>query len=309
MAITSPYQTFQDLTEAVIHDCKENTASSAVVDLVKRYINEGYEIVNARKKREFLDRTFPVSLEAKQILTVSTTNGASSIVNIGTAVLPVTTIERGITITGTNEIYQVDSISSNTIYITTSFKGATSTSTGAVLFQRSVLLDENIKEVNQVYHNYYSVPLRNVGPERWNIDALDCPFTYSYAEEFALFGRSISDNDVRRMLIYPYPDTAYTLYVDATVQWAELTMATDEPLIPIKFRQILYFYGMAKLWAFHRMFDKADSAMQMFLAWQATLDGLNEESQDYPQLIVDYPRPFRRRSYKTFDSRYREDPD
>jgi hypothetical protein len=309
VANTSPYQTFQNLYEAVIKDAKDNTAISAVVDLVKRYLNEGYEIVNVRAKREYLDKTFAVSLEEKSDLTVSVTEGSSIIVNVGTAVLPTTTLERGITIQGLAEIYQVDSISSNNIYISTTFKGETSTSSGAVLFQRSILLDESIKEVKQVYHNYYDGPLRNLGPQRWNVSALASPQLFTYASEFAIFGRDATNTDERRMLIYPYPDKAYTLYIDAQIHYTQLVNPSDEPLIPIECRQVLYFYALAKYWQYQRNDTKTAENMSMFKTWLDLLNGLNETSQDYSQLIVDYERPRRRWSYRAFDPRMRDTPD
>ena len=61
---TSIYQTYQNIYEAVIKDAKESTAVTAVVDLVKRWINEGYEAVNQRQRRPYLDKTFNITMNA-----------------------------------------------------------------------------------------------------------------------------------------------------------------------------------------------------------------------------------------------------
>lgn len=305
---TSVYETFQDIYEAVIRDAKENTTTTAVVDLVKRYINEGYETVNFRKKRDYLNERYKLSLQGKVASTFNVTEGSSSVTHTGTATLLATTYELGFKVTGFAENYEVSSITSNTVLLDTTYKGDSNTAAAGTLYQRSIILDDDISEVYQVWHDYYHAPLENIGPQKMRELMLERPDTYDKATHFAIFGQDSSTN-ARRLVIWPYPDENYTLYLDANVFVSELSAEDDEPLIPVQYRQILYWYALAKLFGtYHRNTEREAVAMSNFNVWLAKLDGMDPVSQDYSRMVISYRRPRRYTRGRYFDPRYREEP-
>lgn len=302
---TSVYNTFQDLYEAVITDCKEASSVTAVVDNVKRWINEGYEKIIFRKHRSFLDQRFVIDLKGKVEDTFIVTNGSSIAVHTGTATLLSGTLELGFKVQGFEEQLEVASISGTAVTLTTTYKGDTNTAATGVLYQRSVILDSSIAEIYQVSHNYFQNPLSNLGPQKIREQALYYPEQYGKGESWAIYGQS---NEARRLIVWPPADDDYTLYVDANVYFTPLELAADEPLIPPQFRQILYWYGKMKLFNFHRNTEQETDALANFKEWLAELDGINEVSEDYAKLTISYRRPKRIARARPFDSRYREIP-
>lgn len=306
---TSVYETFGDIYESVINDAKESTTTIAVVTLVKRWINEGYEIVNFRKRREYLDKKFTVTMHGKVESDFTVTEGASSVVHTGSATLLAGTLELGLKVAGFSEIYEVSSISSNTIYLGQTFKGDSSTQATAVLFERSVLVDASVSEIYDVYHDYYAGPLRNIGPQRMRQQILYSPDQYAKATDWAFQGQSDS-TEARRLIVWPYPDEDYTLYYDANIYADELVNASDEPRLPAQHRQALYWYALAKLFGtYHRNAQRELVCMETFKGWLAKMDGKDEVSADYPRMVIDYRRPRRWLRGRAFDSRLREPPE
>lgn len=301
---TSVYNTFQDIYEAVILDAKESTATTSVVDLVQRWINEGYEAVNFRKKRDYLDKRFVISLKGKVTDTFSVTEGSSQVVHTGTSTLLTSTLELGLKFSGLEENYEVESIVGTLVTLTTTFKGETNSDASGTLYQRSVILDESISEVYQVWHDYFRDPCQNYGPQRIREQIQYYPETYNKAVVFGIYGQSAES---KRLLFWPFPDEDYTLYLDTNVYFTPLSLAADEPLIWPQYRQILYWYAIAKLWGYHRNVDREAEAMANFNVWLKKLDGDENVSADYPRFLVDYRRPSRYVRGRAFDPRYRED--
>ncbi len=304
---TSVYSTFADLYTAVITDAKENTASTSVVEDVKRWIQEGYEQVNFRKKRSYLDKRFVLSMSGKVESTYTMTEGSSIAVHTGTATLLSSSLDTGFKISGFAENYEVESVTGTVVVLTTTYKGIDASAATGVQYQRSIVLDDTISEVYQVWHDHYREELTALGPQKMRESQLFNPEQYDYAVSWAVFGQ---DNTVeaKRLVLWPYPNVDYTVYLDTNVFFDELVLATDEPVIPVQYRQILYWYALHKLWAFHRNTEREQLALQNFNIWLAKLDGINEVSQDLPRMFVDYRRPRRGPVGNAFDRRYREDP-
>lgn len=308
MAATSVYATFQNIYEAVIRDAKESTTVSNVVDLVKRYIQEGYEVVNFRKKRTWLDKRFTITLKGKVDDTFSVTEGSSVVVHTGTETLLASSYELGFKIQGFEENYEISSITGTIVVLTAPYQGDTSTSSTGTIYQRSVILDPIVSEVYQVWHDYYRDVLNNIGPQRMRKTMLEFPEQYDKGSDWAIFGQ---DNSVeaRRLVIWPFPDEDYTLYLDTNVFVPALSLTTDEPLIPVQYRQCLYWYALAQLFGkYHRNTEREVAALANFNVWLQKMDGLDEVSQDLPRMIIDYRRPARFVRARAFDRRLREDP-
>jgi hypothetical protein len=306
---TSVYETFSDIYESVINDAKENTGTVNVVSLVKRWINEGYEVVNFRKRREYLDRKFVLTLHGKVEDTFVVTEGSSIVTHTGTETLLSDSLELGFKVQGFEENYQIDSISSNSVSLTTTYKGDTASAATAVLYERAVIVDASVSEIYDVYHDYFRTPLSNLGPQRLRKDVLYYPERYDKADRWAFEGQE-DNTEARRLLIWPYPDEDYTLYYDANVFADELVNASDEPRIPPQYRQILYWYALGKLFGtYHRNATREAVCMNNFSAWLTRMDGKEEVSQDYARMLVDYRRPTRLIRGRVFDSRLREDPE
>jgi hypothetical protein len=303
MPPSSPYQTLGDIRLAIIKDTKETT-SSTFVSLVDRWINEGYEQVAFRKKRDWLDEQFTVQVKAKTEATATVTNNSSTVTFATGTTFP-TGVELQFQATGFAEVYDVSSATLNVVTLAKPYLGDSSTAATGTVFQPHIILDADIRHVYQVYHQHNDQPLVDVGPQQMRQLQETSGVQYGKAKYFTIFGQSSGQ---RRLVIYPYPDEAYTIYIDANVYVPELTSSTDEPLMPIQYRQALYWYGLHKAWMYERNYAQAESALANFNSMLTRMDGEMRAEIEFPQISVSYPRSKSFRRFKPrFDPRLRDD--
>lgn len=304
MAANSPYKTLSDIRLAIIKDAKEST-STTFVSLVDRWINEGHEQVTLRKKRDWLDKQFVVQMNGDTQATCTVTNGSPTV-----TFTPGTTFPSGVELQFNSptysEVYNVLSTASNVVTLEKPFLGSTNTAASGIVFQPSVILDGDIRAVYQMYTQHRGQPLTDVGPQQMRAIQEAGKVTLDYPQYFTLFGQD-ADGD-RRALVYPYPSEDYTLYIDANTYVPVLSAATDEPVIPMQYRQILYHYGLYKLFLYHRNDQKAADAYSAFSGMLARIDGEMRAELDFPQIVPVFPRRTRRGFVgKFFDPNMRDE--
>lgn len=301
---TSPYKTLGNIRIAVVNDAKE-ASTAALVLQINRWINEGYEQVILAKKREWLDTQFAMQLPSSTQAICTVTNAGSTVTFESGTSFPANSFERIFYNTGFSEVYTVASTIGLVASLNQTYLGDTNTSVNGVVAVQSVLLDPSIREVYKVYHQWSNQPLIFVGPQQFReiIEAYGPDL--DYARYCTIFGQD-NVSESKRLLIYPYPDTAYTLYYDANIYVTPLSLDTDEPVLPMQHRQILYHFAMYKLFSYHRNDAKASEYSNNFNTMLMRLDGESKPQQDFPQLQVKYPRGKRTSFFPTFDKRLRD---
>ncbi len=300
----SPYKTLGNIRVAVVNDVKESS-TAALVTQVNRWINEGYEQVILAKKREWLDTQFVTQLQSSTQAVCTVTNGSPTVTFASGTTFPSSSTERIFYNTGFNEIYNVSSNSGLNLTLANSYLGETNTAAAGIVAIKSILLDPSIREVYKVYHQWAADPLTFVGPQQFREIVEAGNQNLDYAQYCTIFGQD-NTSEAKRLLLYPYPDQAYTLYYDANVYVTPLSADGDEPIMPMQHRQILYHFAMYKLYSYHRNDPKAAEYLNNFNTMLARLDGESKPQQDFPQLQVRYPRGRRLGFFPTFDTRYRE---
>lgn len=302
----SPYKTLGNLRSAIINDAKE-ASSTALITQVNRWVNEGYEQVILRKKRDWLDTTFAIQFPSAVQGIVQVTNGSNQFTFTATLPTVDTTLGYIAYTTGFNELYYKSTVSGADLVIQNNYLGPTSTAAAGVYTVYSILLDPSVREVYSVYHQWSNQPLEFVGPEQFREIIESGRQQLDYAQYCTIFGQN-NDQERKRLMIYPYVNTAYTLNYDANVYVTPLSADSDEPVLPMQYRQILYHFGMYKLFSYHRNDAKAGEYLTNFNTMLAKIDGEAKAQLDFPQLHVRYPRGRRTTFFPTFDSRLREDP-
>lgn len=303
----SPYQTLGQIRAAVINDAKE-ASSTALITQVNRWVNEGYEQVILRKKREWLDTKFTYQFAAAAQADATVNSGSQAVTFVTGTIFPPTngTFEQVLYTQGYNEVYDVlDYPGGYVVNTIKPYLGPSNTATSTVVAQASILLDSSVRHVYQAYHNWSPQPLTYVGPQQFRQITEQYGPQTGYAQYFTIFGQNNSQA-ARRMLFYPYPQTAYTLNLDVNVYITPLSADADEPVMPMQHRQILYHFGIYKLWSYHRNDVKAGEALTNFNTMLAKIDGEARPEIDFPQLQVSYPRGRRRTFFPTFDNRLRD---
>lgn len=289
MASNSVYKTLGSIRTAVLADFKEATGS-ALVALVDRWINEGQENVILRRKRDYLNKTFHVALEAQVDTTCAVTNGSATVGSVtATSALPITSAqEHKFAIQGFQEVYDVSSFTSASITLASPFQGTTSTSATGIFFQSSVLIDADIRSIWQAYHEYNNYVVEPQGIDELRALIQTNPSLCDYAQYWALNGLDLdSGADQHRLILWPYPKNAYTLHLDTNLYIPVLEDDDDEPLIPLQHRQILYWYGLQKLAVYHNDQSRANLGMMEFNTWLAKIDGEFLPDQGYPRISQD----------------------
>jgi hypothetical protein len=302
----SPYKTLGSLRSAVIRDSKE-ASSTNLITQVNRWLNEGYEQVILRKKREWLDKKFAIQFTSSTQAVAQVTKGSASVTfATGTTFPTLTSFEAVFYNTGYNEVYDVVSNSSTVVTIAKAYTGTSNTSAQGVFAQASALIDSSIRHVYQAYHNWSPSPMTYVGPQQFKEITERYGPNLDYGLYWTIFGQDDSTGS-QRLMVYPYPAQPYTVYLDANVFVTPLSADTDEPIMPMQHRQILYHYALYKLFSFHRNDAKAGEYLTNFNTMLVKIDGESRPAQDYPQIQVRYNRgASRRRFFPSFDTRYRE---
>jgi hypothetical protein len=302
MSVSSSYKTLSNIRTAIIRDAKETTASN-MVTLVDRWINEGNEQVTFRKKRDWLDQQFTVQVNAAVQATCSVTNGSSTVTFTGGTTFPAG-VELQFWNRGFEEIYNVASSTLNVVTLDKPYLGTTSTAASGVVYQSSILLDSSIRMLYQAYHQFDARPVQDLGPQQMRALQEGHGVDLDYAKFMTIFGQSSGQ---RRLIIYPYPSAAYTLYLDANTFVDVLSADADEPLIPIQYRQVLYWFGMYKLWLYHRNSEQAANAYAEFERMLAKMDAEMRAEIEFPQISPSYVRSkWLRRFTPPFDPRLRD---
>lgn len=301
---STPYQTLGQIRVAVVNDAKEQTSANLVTQ-INRWINEGYEQVVLRKKREWLDTQFVVQLNsAVQGVASVTQNSQLMTFEAGT------TFPSGVELiaynNGFNEVYNVQSATLNVVTLSNDYLGSDNTAANCVVVQPQLILNSNIRHIYQVYHQWSSQPLTEIGPQQMRELQESGGPQLDYAQYCTIFGQD--STGARRLVIYPYPNSAYTLYIDANTYITPLTADGDEPIMPMQHRQILYHFAMYKLFSFHRNDPKAAEHLGNFNTMLTKIDGESRAEIEFPQLQVRYRRARRRNFFPGFDTRLREDP-
>jgi len=305
---SSPYQNLGNLRVAIVNDAKEAT-SAALVAQVNRWINEGYEQVILRKKREWLDNTLSYQVSSAVQAVCQVVKNSTSITFPSSVTLPVLTGNAGYIFynTGYNEVYQINGINGQTINISTAYTGSSNTAASGVIAQNFIKLETSFRHVYKSFHNFANEPMIEVGPQKM----VDIKERYGpqldYAAYCTIFGQQSSDGKLN-YFFYPYPFQTYNITLNYNQYVTPLSADSDEPRIPMQHRQILYHYGMYKLFSYHRNEAKAAEALTNFNTMLAKIDGETKPEADFPKIMVSYKRGSKRTFFPSFDNRYREDP-
>lgn len=292
----SPYRYFSNLYTSILQDFKEQTTTS-MVTLAKRWINEAQEQVIVRKKRDYLNKTYHYKINGQVDSTFTVTNGSTTVTKTGTATLPITatTSYFSFKAQGFDEVYEVSSFTSSTLTLASAYTGDTSTAASGVFFQTGLQIDTDIRSVHKVYHERDGqVLVMSKGVEDFKDLAQRDPAFTGFASYWTLFGYAnqtvTTVDDRRKMLLYPYAEEDYTLHVDANIFIPRLSSDTDEPVIPLQYRQILYWYGIMKLGQYHQDADMIKFGTSNYNSWLDRLDGEFMPARDLPRIFYDNTR-------------------
>lgn len=97
-----------------------------------------------------------------------------------------------------------------------------------------------------------------------------------------------ADERYRQILIHPSMlPTKSTLRVEGIIHAKPLVDASDQPLIPLEDRSVLFYGACAKAWARERNTEESARNYQLFNNKLAMMKAKMEDSVEYPRLTID----------------------
>lgn len=262
MSSTSQLTTFEDLYNDLAQRVRVNVSDATTLAQLKRYVNIGLHDMHVGFNYKFpwCERQATLIVQAPYTTgTVSISVGSTSLTGSSTAwntanSYSVNNMRAGgkVTIAGTSDIYRVSSVTNDTsATLATRYVASSNASAASYTYfeDEYTLASDFLRPVDvQVFSQAYNIPIIS-RPEfrrrypRPNISGK--PIAACILDE----GFSSSTTPVRRVMFYPYPDTAMILpyaYITNAVgvdasgnNLTNLASTTDEPIVPLHYRHLI----------------------------------------------------------------------
>lgn len=153
------------------------------------------------------------------------------------------------------------------------------------LWKDNTTLDSNTKEVIQVTHEHMREPMEYVTVTDFKMFRSRNPDLEGYPEIFTI-GDFDSSGDRK---IYWYPaidDFRYTLHVEGRQEATALSSDTDEPLMPVEDRIVIFYGACSRAWARERNETESAKNWNLFLGKLNQMMGRSEGAPKTTQMEV-----------------------
>lgn len=291
--------TYDDILSSVREKLGVQSSDTLATNKIKRMINEVYlDEVVPFKRWIWLEKTIQIIHKPAYITgTVSVTNGSASI-TLSTAPTGLGSfVGYNFSIDSSDQIYIIATHTANATAatITTAFQETTNATANFKLWRDRVDLPVNARETTEIWHSQRRKPLEALGPQGFREISAECPKLEGfpcYYDTYTFFDPSTSGDDqteldrYRQTRIYPSINTQpVILNIDYIEEVIPLEDSTDEPLIPIGDRLVLFYGALALAYsAISRDEDMHDRYWGKFQQKLARMSGNRDEGQDVPKL-------------------------
>lgn len=291
--------TFSDIYSAVMETLGIQSSDVVAKNKIKRLINEFYinEVVPFKDYWMWLQRSTQIVHEAAyETGTVSVTN-LSTTITLSTAPTGENFTGYKFSLQGSTQVYQISAhtTSATTATLTTAFQEDTASGETFQIWRDRIDLPTSAKETVEIWHNQLPTPLQGVGSQTFRELEASSPKLEGYPayyNTYDYFDPSTSGDDetesdrYRQTRLYPsIIDENVILNVDYIQEATALDDDTDEPLMPITDRIVLYYGGCAAAYSvLNRNEDMHDRYMQKAMAKLSRMSGKREEGMDTPKL-------------------------
>jgi hypothetical protein len=264
MAATDAPSTLSELATDFLENIKDVTSSTAITNLVYRFLNRANQDIHQERWWWAERRSVILTKPPYTTGTVSVTKGATAVTGASTAWTTADSFGNAqaaagekITLGSTTDVYVIDSVSGATaLTLASRFTGETLSAASHVVFQDEYALASDFDDVvdTRTFSEDHDIDLIGAQEFYRRFARNSVGGTPEVATLIEL-GPSGSASLRRRVLLGPRPDRAYTipyryyttnLAVSSTgVGAVNITATTDQPIIPIRFRQALVYRAMA----------------------------------------------------------------
>jgi len=285
---TSQLTTFSDLYTDLQNRVRVTTGISATETQAKRFINIALHDMHIGNQYKFpwcerhgtLITRAPYSTGTASIAVGSTTlTGASTAWNTADS-YSVTNMRAGgkVTVAGTTDIYRVSSVASDTSATLGTKYVASSDASGSdyrYFEDEYALASDFLRPVDlQLFSSAFHIPIVSRTEFRARYPRPNVPGRPRVA---CLFdeGFSGSTTPIRKVVFFPYPDTAYIIpyaYITTAVgvdssgaNLTSLSSDTDEPIVPLVYRHAIVLHALAHWYRDKKDDGRSDQAMAEYV--------------------------------------------
>jgi hypothetical protein len=292
-------QTFGDIIDGIMEAVGVQSDDTRARNKIKRFINMAYvDEVLPFKRWQWLEKTVQVVHKAYYSTDTASVAPESTTVTLSTT----PSVSLGsfknykFSVDGSNKVYTISAHTAGgtTITLSSAFQEAADTEAEFKIWRDRIDLPTTAKETVEIWHSEQNKPLEAIGSQRYRaLEARDPKLegfpayynTTDFYDPSSGDGESESDR-YRQTRIYPAINTTpITLNIDYIEEITELDDDTDEPVIPVGDRIVLYYLAGAMAWSIinrnEEMHDKFYAKGQAKLARMA---GERDDGMDTPTL-------------------------
>ncbi len=297
MATEYALETFNDIKAAIMEAMGIQVSDVTAGNKIKRMINLYYlnEVVPFKRWTWLQKNIQVVHYEYYNVDTVEVTPDSTTI-TFATA----PNISEGsfagwrFAIDGSNKVYTIatHTAASTTAVLTSAYQEDLDATAEFKVWRDRIDLPVNAKETIQITHAEQGAPLRALGPKDFRKLESGSPkgegFPYAYNTDtfYNPSGELSDDERYRQVRLYPsITPTPVTLSIDYIEEATSLVEDTDEPIIPVEDRIVLYYGAGAQAWSvLQRNEDMADRWLAKANAKLARMAGDRDDGFDAPKL-------------------------
>lgn len=305
---SQPFYNAQTLIDNILYATGHSSPSTEATKraVILSQINNRYAWVSSKSHWSWLYSTVDFNFEEMYDTgTISMTRGSNTVTGVGTTFSAALLPGWKLLPNGVNHAYNITGITNaTTLTIESEFSGSEN------------LSDVTFKIVKPIYElpadveNVQSIVIDGVGEmvpvgtqEMRRIQQNDPQYTDD-PRYYTLTARRAADG-IRTIEIYPYPEDIAQVHIDYGVNVMSLTDSeTSYPLIPDRYRHILYYGGLSEFFLYLGDPNKSALAESYF---QRTLSNMENDTQLTDSRLIFQPPNYRnrgtRRRHKVFMNR------
>jgi hypothetical protein len=292
-------QTFKDIVDAISEDIGVQSTDTVARNKIKRFVNMVYiDEVVAFKRWDWLKKTTQIiHNEYYNVGTISVTPDSTTI-TFSTAPNVSEGSFKGyrFSLDGQNQVYTISAhtAGSTSATLTSAYKEDLNATANYKVWRDRVDLPTDAKETVEIWHAQQRAPLNAVGSQGFRKYEAASPKAEGYPQTYHtsdFYDPSAGDDETesdryRQTLIWPsITTTPVTLNIDYTQEVTELDDDTDEPLMPISDRIVLYYGGAAMAWStIARNVEESQLRESKYQQKLARMAGEREDGMDTPSL-------------------------
>lgn len=259
-------KTFGDIISAILRRCKLSSDDTDAIDAIKEFINtRNQEICTGPDaKYSWLYENRDLIINARYSTgTVAVTNGSRVVQGTSTVWTNAFLGRKFYISSASMDIYTIIAIDTvnQKLFLSADYQGSTVSGSAYFIYQDEYGLWPDLDDIESVYHDYYQSTLTPISSDQMDQLHIERRLTEGWASHYTVSGMKSYEGVALGKMVLGYdflgaPDSlamtifpsiysqSYVMHVKYAKKVPELVDDGDEPLVPIKYRNILV-YGAA----------------------------------------------------------------